>query len=376
MNTHRVILRANDTVSVLRQPTVPPAAGELSVATAVAGLCGTDVQMLRGLRDDPAPVIGHEGIATVVAAGLGVGPELMPGTLVAVNPTHPTDSRFLLGHNVNGLLQERTLLPETAVSGGLVLPLPPGTDVALGPLLEPLAVVCYSFGVLRAVRPRTLLVVGDGTVGHLAVRAARRLLGEHVRTVLVHHTAAGRAFSATAAHRADMLLDAGGLAELRCPGERVAALLCTPRDATVEALEAVLGIGADVLTVDVIGGLPTGAGTPLLPGADLVAIRAANCAGLPQPAETATLTTSDGQEVTVFGHRGVANLHLVESAGELAADPYRYGDLVTHVVDLESAARIMAQLARSRARTVGGRRLIKLGVRVNHRIETEGTDGG
>ncbi|MFJ5669285.1 alcohol dehydrogenase catalytic domain-containing protein [Micromonospora sp. LA-10] len=353
--THRAIVRSGASVAVESRPTVAPGPGELSVAPVYAGLCGTDIQMLRGLRDDPAPVIGHEGVARVVAAGAGVPATFAPGRLVAVNPTHPTDPGFLLGHNVDGLLQERTLLPATAVAGGMVLPLPETTDVTLAPLLEPLAVVCYALGELARFAPATLLVVGDGIVGHLAVRASRRLLGEHVRVALVHHTEPGRRFSEASPYPADLLLD--GPAGVTFD-EPTAALLATPRDATVAALESALGAGADV--VDLVGGLPPGAATPLLPGVDLAAARAANCGGLPDPAR---ITTAG--RVRLFGHRGVANRHLLQAAAELDRDPGRYRDLITHVTGLEGAARVMRLLAGSRGRDVDGRRLIKLAIRIS-----------
>ncbi len=356
---HRAIVRGEGTLSVALRPTVAPGPGEVSVATMYAGLCGTDIQMLRGLRDDPAPVIGHEGIARVVAVGDGVPARFAPGSLVTINPTHPTDPSFLLGHNVDGLLQERTLVPAKAVADGMVLPLPQTADVTLSPLLEPLAVVRYALGTLREFAPATLLVVGDGIIGHLAVRAARRWLGGDVRVALVHHTAEGLAFSANGPHRADVLLD--NLSGVVLDGP-IAALLATPRDATVAALESVLQAGAQV--VDILGGLPPGAGTPLLPGVDLTAVRAANCGGLPDPVRTATVASATGGPVRMFGHRGVSNGHLLESAAELARDPGRYRDLITHESDLDSAARVMRALARSRERTVDGRRLIKLSIRI------------
>ncbi|MBE3014676.1 alcohol dehydrogenase catalytic domain-containing protein [Microbispora sp. NEAU-D428] len=336
------------------RPTLAPGPGELSVAPLYAGLCGTDIQMLRGLRDDPAPVIGHEGIARVTAAGKGVPEKFAPGALVVVNPTHPADPGFLLGHTTDGLLQERTLLPATAVSGGLVLALPESTDVTVAALLEPLAVVRYALSELSAFDPATLLVVGDGVIGHLTVRAARRLLGRDVRVALVHHTERGRAFSEASPHPADLLLD--GLSGVT-PDGPVAALLATPRDATVAALESVLAAGADV--VDIVGGLPPGASTPSLPGIDLTAVRAANCAGLPAPAQ---ITTAG--RVRLFGHRGVANRHLLDAAAELAGDAGHYRDLITHETDLDGAARVMRTLAGSRERVVEDRRLIKLSVRI------------
>ncbi|AZQ32386.1 alcohol dehydrogenase [Streptomyces cyaneochromogenes] len=364
MTGHRAVVRTDGDVSVGVRPTAAPGPGELSIATLYAGLCGTDIQMLRGLRDDPAAVIGHEGIAQVVAAGAGAPDWCAPGTLVAVNPTHPTDPAFLLGHNVDGLLQERTLLPASALTGGMVLPLPAGTDISLAPLLEPLAVVRYALAGLRPFAPRTLVIVGDGTIGHLAARAARRWIDEDVTVVLVHHTADSRALSRAGSHHADLLLLAPELTTTRLPGP-VAALLATPRNATVAALEAVLTAAGGDLVVDVVGGLPPGARTPLLPGVDLAAVRAANCGGIPDP--PSITTTANG--VRLFGHRGVANDHLLASAAELARDPGRYRDLITHETDLDGAARVMRSLAGSPDRVIDGRRLVKLAVRINNRFD-------
>ncbi|WP_424887173.1 ROK family protein [Streptomyces sp. XH2] len=370
--THCAIVCDETGLGVRRMPTPRPGPGELVVAPQLAGLCGTDLQMLRGLRDDGAPVLGHEGVARVTAVGEGVGPSLAPGTTVVINPTHHTDAAFLLGHTVDGLLQQRTLVPATAVRGGLVVPLAEPPEAELAALLEPLAVVRYSFQILQSLRPRTLLVFGDGTVGHLAVRAARRWLGEGVRTVHVHHTEEGRAWSAASRHPADHLLrhdlaGISGLADAVGPGP-VAVVLATPRDATLTCLETVLGSLAGEtargVAVDLLGGLPPGARTPLLPGADLPAIRAENLAGLPFPPRVVPVETAAGGSISLFGHRGVANDHLLDASRELNRNPGHYRELVTHVAGLEEAAGIMRHLAGTRDRTVEGRRLIKLAVRL------------
>ncbi|MFE2723003.1 alcohol dehydrogenase catalytic domain-containing protein [Kitasatospora sp. NPDC059327] len=361
---HRALVRESGRVRLRPRPTRAPGPGELLVATQVAGLCGTDIQMLRGLRDDPAPVIGHEGIARVVAAGADTPDALRPGTPVVVNPTHRSDPSFLLGHTVDGLLQERTLIPATAVRGGLVVPLERPPDAVLGTLIEPLAAVRYAFALLATARPRTLVVYGDGTIGQLAVRAARRWLVGVRRVLLVHHTPAGLDWSARrTGPGVESLLhgEPGGLPPLG--PEPTAALLATPRDATVSALESALRLDSGRLTVDLFGGLPPGAaGTPL-PGVDLAAVRAANCAGFPVPPAFTEVVTTTGRPVRLTGHRGVGNDHLAEAAAELSRDPASYRDLVTHVVGLSEAARIMNDLSASRARTVAGRRLIKLAVR-------------
>ncbi|MBT2441087.1 ROK family protein [Streptomyces sp. ISL-36] len=367
--THPAVVREGNATRLRPRPTPRPGPGEISVAPLVAGVCGTDLQILRGLRDDGAPVLGHEGVARIVEVGPGVGnPRLVPGAHVVVNPTHPSDPSFLLGHNVDGMLQARMLVPESAVRDGLVVPLDQVPEGNLPALIEPLAVVRYALLALRPHDPDTLLVVGDGTVGHLAVRVAQRWLGRPVRTVHVHHTPAGLDWSARAPHRADHRvhrgdLEAGALAGTLDRG-RVAVLIATPAPATLASLELALGVtdGAEV-AVDLVGGLRRPAFSDLLPGVDLAEVRAANCGGMPVPPVVERLTTSDGREVAVLGHRGVANEHLEYAAAELCRDPERYRDLVTHETDLAGAAGILTALGRDEGRIVAGRRLVKLAVR-------------
>ena len=361
MTSHRAIVRNTSAVTVVERPTPVPGPGELCVAPLFAGLCGTDIQILRGLRGDPAPVIGHEGVARVVDSGPDVPPEYAPGTLVAVNPTSPNDPAFLLGHNVDGLLQERTLVPATAVRGGLVLPLPEGVDASLGPLLEPLATVRYALSVLSGVSQETLVVVGDGTVGHLAVRAARRWLDPVPFIVLVQRSAKRRSPGLTEGESADAVVEEGHLGDLSLRGP-VGVLLATPRDSSVGALESILAAtaGREVI-VDMVGGLPEGAKISRLPGVDLAGVRAANLCGIPETPHIVEVAPG----LRLFGHRGVSQQHLRDSAAELASAPHHYKDLITHEVDLYRAARIMQDLMHSRSRIVEGRRLIKLSVRIS-----------
>jgi 2-epi-valiolone-7-phosphate 1-reductase len=362
---HRAIVRTGRNIALAERPTTPPGPGELSLAPETAGLCGTDLQILRGLRDETAAVLGHEGVARVAAAGPGVDPALAPGTRVIVNPTHPDDPSFLLGHNVDGLMQERTLIPASAVGGGLVLALPAGFDPHLGPLVEPLAVVRYALAALERYAPDTLLVVGDGVIGHLSVRAAARWLGPRVRTILVHHTPHGEAFSAAAPLPADVCARLADLPLLGLDRGRVAVILATPRTGTLDALDAVIGAVTAELTIDVIGGLPAAAVSPLLPGVEPAAVRSVNCGGVPDPARVETVRTVTGRQLRLLGHRGVGNGHLHESVSELGADPARYGDLITHRADLSSAAGLLQSLAASPSRIVDGRRLIKLSIVVD-----------
>ncbi|MFF7451106.1 MULTISPECIES: ROK family protein [unclassified Streptomyces] len=367
---HYAVVRDEAGLHYSPRPTPDPGPGDVLVAPMVAGVCGTDLQMLRGIRDDGAPVIGHEGVARIVAVGEDVqDPALHPGVPVVVNPTHPEDDSFLLGHNVDGLLQERALVPATAVRAGLVLPLPEVPPGVLGALVEPLAVARYAALALGEHRPRTLLVFGDGTVGHLAVRTARRWYGPDVRTVHVHHTPAGLVWSNCAPHSADVRLLSDGLSAerlARALGDGpLAVLIATPAPATLPALELALEAAAGTDTVvDLVGGLPRSAASDRVPGADLTEVRAANRAGRPQPPYVARFATASGHKVRILGHRGVAGEHLRYAAAELCRAPERYRDLVTHVVDLPGAVPLLARLATSTDRIVSGRRLVKMAVRM------------
>lgn len=168
--THRALVRrapdrrGRTLVDVARVPTPALADGDLLVAPVIAGVCGTDWQILRGDRSDPAATPGHEGVARVIA-GDGA---FAAGDLVTVNPTHPTDPGFLLGHNVPGFWSERTLVPASAVAAGLVLPVAPSLPdpAPVGALAEPLASAMYGLEIaLSIARPRSLVVWGTASWG-------------------------------------------------------------------------------------------------------------------------------------------------------------------------------------------------------------------
>jgi S-(hydroxymethyl)glutathione dehydrogenase/alcohol dehydrogenase len=62
-----------------------PAAGEVQVRMAAAGVCHSDLSLANGTLDQPVPaVLGHEGAGTVVAVGPGVT-NVRPGDHVLLN---------------------------------------------------------------------------------------------------------------------------------------------------------------------------------------------------------------------------------------------------------------------------------------------------
>lgn len=164
-----------------------PGRGEVLVAPAAVGVCGSDVELLDGRRP-PAyvryPVIpGHEWAGHVVATGPGVT-GLEPGTPVvaegvracgacdrcAEGRNNLCDGRYAeTGFTHPGALAERLVVP-----AGLVHRLPPDRPIATAALIEPAA--CLATGLLEVGMPPAgarLAVLGDGPLGLLAVALLR-----------------------------------------------------------------------------------------------------------------------------------------------------------------------------------------------------------
>ncbi|MGW2836200.1 alcohol dehydrogenase catalytic domain-containing protein [Streptomyces sp. NPDC001493] len=355
--THRALVRlpadarGRTRVEVAEVPTPRLGPGDVLLAPVTVGICGTDWQILRGLRADPSLVLGHEGVARVVEPG---GSGLPAGSLVTVNPTHPDDPSFLLGHNLPGLWAERARIPAAAVRAGLVLPVPEEADrPEVAALAEPLASVLYGLETaLGLTRPAALVVWGDGIVGRLALEAWKhRLPG--LRCLLVGH--------------GDDAIDPSdpGLPELLAglPAP-VGALIATPRTGTVEGLSVVDRHVRGPLTVDVHAGLPLGS-VPLSAGAvDVAAVRAANCGGEPSPPLVHRFDRPAGP-LFLYGHRGVSNRHLLQAVDLLLARPDepRGGRVLTHVVGLTGAAALVNSVLDADRRVADGRRVLKTAIR-------------
>lgn len=361
---HLAIIRGSGGASLASRPTPLPEPGELLLAPLVSGLCGTDLQILLGERDDPASVLGHEAVARVVAAGAGVPVGLAEGTLVMLNPTNPDDPGSLIGHIQDGVFQQRLVISAGMVAAGLVLPLPVELPLRLAPLIEPLACVLYAFELMaRKARQGPLLIYGDGVVGHLVLLAARSHLPAATDRIMIHHRSEGMRWSVDNGMPAERRMLFDGLDGEQC-GECAMALLATPRRATLACLADAVPRLAGGGIVDLMGGVPAESRLDALPEiADLAAVRHGNCGGRPRDGAYCETVSSQGKRLTLFGHRGAPNRMLQAAARELAQHPCRYGALVTHLLDLPEAAALMNGYSLTHRREYGGRRFIKVGIR-------------
>lgn len=162
-----------------------PGPGEILVCSHAVGICGSDLDLLAGTR--PArfvryPVIaGHEWSGRIVAVGDGVDAALV-GTPIACMGLQPCgvcarcrDGRIGLcerGYGEVGFTAPGGLAQWVVIRAEQAVALPVAFSLGEAALLEPAAVVCHAFQRCPPVGGRTVTVVGDGTLGQLAVQVA------------------------------------------------------------------------------------------------------------------------------------------------------------------------------------------------------------
>jgi 2-desacetyl-2-hydroxyethyl bacteriochlorophyllide A dehydrogenase len=181
-----VRLERPETVRIVAVDRPRPGAGEVLVRVAYAGICGSDVDLVRGTR--PAtysryPVVpGHEWSGTVVAVGSGVDSGLVGRSVVAegfrscqscaaCRRGEPTVCQS--AYDETGFTQDGAWADWLRVPARLMHVLPPGSDLRSAAGLEPAA--CAAEACLRVdVRQGDrVAVVGGGTLGLLATQLLR-----------------------------------------------------------------------------------------------------------------------------------------------------------------------------------------------------------
>ncbi|MDG7007148.1 MAG: alcohol dehydrogenase catalytic domain-containing protein [Nitrososphaerota archaeon] len=154
-----------------------PGAGELVVRMAACGLCGTDLEKMRGEYTASMPVIGHEAVGTVAAVGKGAG-GFRVGDRVFPHHHVPDYSCYLCragnetmcdhyrSSNLDpGGFSEYFRVPRWNMEKGAVLKLPKGMPFETASLIEPLGCCQRSIRKCGIRRGDAVLVVGAGPVG-------------------------------------------------------------------------------------------------------------------------------------------------------------------------------------------------------------------
>ncbi|MGW0735614.1 zinc-dependent alcohol dehydrogenase family protein [Streptomyces sp. NPDC002851] len=179
-----VVIQTPGSYSVERVPDPTPGPGEVVVAVAAVGICGTDIHIVDGeFAPTPYPIIpGHEFTGEVVALGSGVS-GVRTGDRVAVDPSlfcgachfcsigrgNLCERWGAIGDTVDGAMAEYVKVP-----AGNCYRLPESVDLTQGTLIEPLSCAVHGFDVLPRDLGAHYLIYGAGTMGLMMLQLAAR----------------------------------------------------------------------------------------------------------------------------------------------------------------------------------------------------------
>jgi L-iditol 2-dehydrogenase len=151
--------------------------GDLVVKLDACGLCGTDLEKIRGEYTASMPVIGHEAVGTISEVGRGVrgfdeGERVFPHHHVPdyscylCRAGNETMCDHYRGSNLDpGGFAEFFRVPKWNVAKGGVLKLPRRMQSEVASLIEPLGCCVRSVRKCRVRSGDTVLVAGAGPVG-------------------------------------------------------------------------------------------------------------------------------------------------------------------------------------------------------------------
>ncbi|WFE40804.1 alcohol dehydrogenase catalytic domain-containing protein [Micromonospora sp. WMMD998] len=165
-------------------PSVPPGPGQVRIAVAYTGICGTDLHIAHGAMDQrvrPPAVLGHEMSGRIAELGPGVDAHrvgdpvtVMPldwcGRCPACRAGHPHVCHRLtfVGVDSPGAMQRSWTVPER-----IVVPLPADLPLPRAALVEPTAVAVHDVRRSRLTAGEHAVVIGAGPVGLLIGVVAR-----------------------------------------------------------------------------------------------------------------------------------------------------------------------------------------------------------
>jgi 2-desacetyl-2-hydroxyethyl bacteriochlorophyllide A dehydrogenase len=307
-------------IGIRKRPPLEPGPGEVVVRPAFCGVCGTDLELLRG-DVDPAFVrypltLGHEWSGTVEAVGGNVE-RTVPGdrcvaegivpcgrcTFCQSGATNVCENYEELGFTREGGASDQVVVPER-----LVHTLAPGVSLLDAALVEPCSVVLRALERAAPSEDDRVLVIGDGTIGLLAAYLVRLWSPSVVEMI-------GRRPEQAA------LATSVGVTRFTTGDERTA-----PFDVAIEAAGAPEAVATAVAaarrggTVVLLGLPPTGTAVEL-------------------PADL--LVNNDLTIAASFGYTSAAWARMV---GLVNAGRVRPGCIVTHRFSLEEYLRAFAAL--------------------------------
>jgi 2-desacetyl-2-hydroxyethyl bacteriochlorophyllide A dehydrogenase len=178
------------TVESIDDPT--PGPGQVVVAVASCGICGTDLHIARGEFAPKLPIVpGHEFAGEIVAIGDSVI-DLKVGDRVVVDPSLYCNECYQCRRGHNNLCERWGAIGVTvqggaaefvAVPGANCLKLPESVRLEDASLIEPLSCAIRGYDILREQLGSTVLIYGAGTMGLMMLQLAKLVGASSVHVV-------------------------------------------------------------------------------------------------------------------------------------------------------------------------------------------------
>ena len=331
------------------------------------GVCGTDLDIIRGSREDHPAVLGHEGVARVVETDIARDADLL-GRLIVFNPVHPGDPTQVLGHSRPGVFGTWLSHSTVAEPWRPWTTLHPAVTPELGCLAEPVGVALYGLDIAHAVQvPERMLIVGAGAIGQIYALTARLLGCQHVVLTDTSVDRLNWAESVGVVPPGSTIhieghMPWGRLARAHDDGADL-GVLCVPRRSAGVAAGWLLPRIRHGGLVVLVGGFGDEASLSATPPIRPAQVRRLNNCGAPEIPSLAAHVLEGGRRVLVYGHRGTSTDHLQRAMALLAQHPHEYERLIEHMVPWSDAAEWLAEMATKRSAThpsTRGKTLIRL----------------
>ena len=332
-----LVVRAPGDVVLEDREHEAPRATDVLVRPRYVGVCGTDLEILRGDLD-PAYVryplvLGHEWSGTIIATGPDVesltegDPVVVEGILACSHCARCRAGQTNLCANYDelGFTTDGAAGPAVTAPAALTHRIDPGVALDAAALVEPAAVVLRGLRELGLVPGLRTLVIGDGTVALLAAQLLRMWSPS---AVVVAGRRAAQAELAAAAGADSFTVDV--------PPQRAF-------DVVVEAAGSTAAVETAMSAVD------KGGKVLLL--------------GIAGHGNAAKLYVDDvvNYDLTIRGSFSYTASAWAETVRLLNAGSFRPGPLITHRYRLEDHAAAVHTLASTDGSTARGKILLDLG---------------
>ena len=222
---------------------MPARAGEVLVRVTLAGICNTDVEIVRGYANFSG-TLGHEFVGIVeqsddtTLTGQRVVGEINAGCGVC-DECLQRDARHCRNRNVLGIRERDGAFAEyLRLPAGNLLPVPDSIPDQQAVFTEPLAAACAILEQVALAPSHRVAVIGDGKLGQLIARVVATagcdltLIGKHENKLELARAAGVKAQTladVTPANNFDVVIEASGSAS----GLQLALDLARPRGTVV-----------------------------------------------------------------------------------------------------------------------------------------------